>query len=295
MLVEASLDFPEEELDPAGRAEIGGRLANIRARLQQVFSSARQGSLLQEGLWVVLIGKPNVGKSSLLNQLAGEEAAIVTEVPGTTRDTVLRSIAIEGVPLHLLDTAGLRETEDLVEKIGIARTHSAIQKAGLALLLVDSREGITPEDQAILDSLPAELPRICIHNKIDLLEKLPQISDQCERDSKREIWVSAKTGAGVEALRKMILEMAGWNPHMGEGIFMARRRHLVALAEANEHLKCAADVAGWGDHGRHWDGDRPELFAEELRLAQRSLSSITGEFSADDLLGEIFSRFCIGK
>ncbi|HTJ55603.1 MAG TPA: tRNA uridine-5-carboxymethylaminomethyl(34) synthesis GTPase MnmE [Nitrosospira sp.] len=296
MLVEASLDFPEEELDTAGRAEIDGKLAKIRARLQQVFSSARQGSLLQEGLWVVLIGKPNVGKSSLLNQLAGEEAAIVTEVPGTTRDTVLRSIAIEGVPLHLLDTAGLRETEDLVEKIGIARTHSAIQKAGLALLLVDSREGITPEDQAILDSLPAGLSRICVHNKIDLLEKLPHVATQYEAENKREIYLSARTGAGVEALRKMILEMAGWNPHMGEGIFMARRRHLVALAEANEHLKCAADVAGCGGHGRHWDhGDQPELFAEELRLAQRSLSSITGEFSADDLLGEIFSRFCIGK
>jgi tRNA modification GTPase len=290
MLVEASLDFPEEELDAAGTADIGTRLKNIQARLQQVFSSARQGSLLQEGLWVVLIGKPNVGKSSLLNQLAGEEAAIVTEVPGTTRDTVQRSIAIEGVPLHLLDTAGLRETDDLVEKIGITRTRTAIEKADVALLLMDSREGITLEDQAILDSLPVELPRVCIYNKIDLLEKLPQISGRCEGGGEREVWVSAKTGAGIELLRRMLLEMAGWNPHMGEGMFMARRRHLVALGDADEHLKCASSVIASGDYA-----DRLELLAEDLRLAQQSLSSITGEFTADDLLGEIFSRFCIGK
>ncbi|HEY6043613.1 MAG TPA: tRNA uridine-5-carboxymethylaminomethyl(34) synthesis GTPase MnmE [Nitrosospira sp.] len=290
MLVEASLDFPEEDLDAAWHADIGGKLKNIQTRLERVFSSARQGSLLQEGLWVVLIGKPNVGKSSLLNQLAGEEAAIVTEIPGTTRDTVLRPIAIEGVPLHLLDTAGLRETDDLVEKIGIARTRAAIEKAGLALLLMDSREGITPEDQVILDSLPPELPRICVYNKIDLLGRSPQIASQPNVGGKGDIYLSAKTGAGIESLRRMILDMAGWNPHMGEGVFMARRRHLVALTETDGHLKCAAHLSGCGSYG-----DRLELLAEELRLAQRSLSAITGEFTADDLLGEIFSRFCIGK
>lgn len=290
MLVEASLDFPEEDLDSTWRADIGVKLKNIQIRLGHVFSSARQGSLLREGLWVVLVGKPNVGKSSLLNQLAGEEAAIVTEVPGTTRDTVLRSIEIEGIPLHLLDTAGLRETDDLVEKVGIARTRSAITKAGLALLLMDSREGITTEDQAILDSLPAGLPRIYVYNKIDLLEKSPRIASQRNVEGKREIYLSAKTGAGIESLRRMLLEMAGWNPHMGEGVFMARHRHLAALAETDEHLKCAAGLAGYEGYG-----DRLELLAEELRFAQRSLSSITGEFTADDLLGEIFSRFCIGK
>jgi tRNA modification GTPase len=293
MLVEASLDFPEEELeevDGAGTAYIGSRLKNIRAGLQQVFLSARQGSLLQEGLWVVLIGKPNVGKSSLLNRLAGEEAAIVTEVPGTTRDIVQRSIAIEGVPLHLLDTAGLRETDDLVEKIGMARTRTAIEKADVALLLVDSREGITPEDQAILDALPPELPPICIYNKIDLLEKPVEIARSLSSGGHRKIYLSAKTGAGVESLRQMILDMAGWNPNMGEGIFMARRRHLVALDEADKRLECAFGVIVNGDYA-----DRLELLAEELRLAQQSLSSIIGEFTADDLLGEIFSRFCIGK
>jgi len=231
-----------------------------------------------------------VGKSSLLNQLAGEEAAIVTEVPGTTRDTVLRSIAIEGVPLHLVDTAGLRETDDLVEKIGIARTRGAIEKAGLALLLVDSREGMTPEDQTILDSLPAGLLCVCIYNKIDLLPEPPLVGSRFKPEDKRYAYVSAKTGAGMGSLRQMLLEMAGWNPHLGEGIFMARRRHLTALAEGSEHLKFAADLADHSDYG-----DRLELLAEELRLAQRSLSSITGEFTADDLLGEIFSRFCIGK
>ena len=290
MRVEASLDFPEEDLDVAGNAEIGVRLKNIQARLEHVFSSARQGCLLQEGLWVVLVGKPNVGKSSLLNQLAGEEAAIVTEVPGTTRDTVLRSIAIEGVPLHLVDTAGLRETDDLVEKIGIARTRGAIEKAGLALLLMDSREGMTPEDRAILDSLPAGLPCICIYNKIDLLPDPPQAGGGFNAEDERYVYVSVKTGAGMESLRQMLLEMAGWNPHLGEDIFMARRRHLTALAEGAEHVKFAAGLA---EHSNY--GDRLELMAEELRLAQRSLSSITGEFTADDLLGEIFSRFCIGK
>ncbi|SEL58003.1 tRNA uridine-5-carboxymethylaminomethyl(34) synthesis GTPase MnmE [Nitrosovibrio tenuis] len=287
MLVEASLDFPEEDLDIVWRADVSGKLNDIHAQLETVFASARQGSLLREGLWVVLVGKPNVGKSSLLNRLAGEEAAIVTEIPGTTRDTVLRSIEIEGVPLHLLDTAGLRETDDVIEKIGIARTRSAIEKAGLVLLLMDSREGITPEDQAVLDSVPAGVRRIHVYTKSDLLEEVPRIISYQKQGNWQEIYLSAKTGAGVESLRRILLEMAGWNPHMGEGLFMARGRHLVALAEAGGHLKSAAGLAEYGD--------QLEVLAEELRLAQRWLSSITGEFTADDLLGEIFSRFCIGK
>ncbi|HEX8875010.1 MAG TPA: tRNA uridine-5-carboxymethylaminomethyl(34) synthesis GTPase MnmE, partial [Nitrosospira sp.] len=290
MLVEASLDFPEEDLDSAWCAGIGGKLKNIQSRLEHVFFSARQGSLLREGLSVVLVGKPNVGKSSLLNQLAGEEAAIVTEVPGTTRDTVLRSIEIEGIPLHLLDTAGLRETGDLVEKIGIARTRAAIEKAGVILLLMDSREGMTAEDRAILDSLPAKLPHIYLYNKIDLLNEPQQTAGRRNANGEPEIYLSAKTGAGIESLRRALLEVAGWNPHMGEGIFMARRRHLAALAEAEKFLECAAALTGHENYG-----DRLELLAEELRLAQWSLSSITGEFTADDLLGEIFARFCIGK
>jgi len=286
-VVEAWLDFPEEEVGSVAHSDIRARLKDIQSRLEQVLSSAQRGSLLREGLSIALVGKPNVGKSSLLNQLAGEEAAIVTEMPGTTRDTILRSIEIEGVPLHLVDTAGLRETDDVVERIGIARTRSAIEKAGLAVLLVDIREGFTHEDQVIADSLPAGLPRIYVYNKIDLLEKFPEIQPRRNPLGEREIYLSAKTGAGIESLRRALLDMAGWNAQTGEGIFMARRRHLVAIAEAADHLNCSGHLAEYGD--------RLELLAEELRLAQRSLSSITGEFSADDLLGEIFSSFCIGK
>lgn len=284
MLVEASLDFPEEEIDFVRQADVSGKLKAIQAELEQVFKSARQGNLLREGLWIVLVGQPNVGKSSLLNRLAGEEAAIVTDVPGTTRDTIRQTIEIEGVPLHLLDTAGLRETDDVVEKAGITRTRSAIEKANLVLLLLDSRWDITPQDQAILATLPTELPVIRVYNKIDLLA-------QSARDESREdtpaIYLSAKMGTGIELLRRKLLEVAGWRPHSsGEGMFMARQRHLSALVDARAHLGNAAELV---------DPVQLDLLAEELRLAQKSLSSITGDVSADDLLGEIFSRFCIGK
>lgn len=285
MLIEAGLDFPEEEIEALQQAEVHVRLTAIHAQLERVLASARQGSLLCEGVHVVLVGQPNVGKSSLMNQLAGEEAAIVTEIPGTTRDAIRQAIEIEGVPLYLIDTAGLHETDDTVEKIGIARTRLAIGKADLGLLLIDSRLGITPADRIILDSLPAELPVIRVHNKIDLLDSFPQARNDEDR---LEIHLSAKTGAGIDLLRKKLLEIVGWQPHsVGEGIFMARHRHLRALTEAGKHLNSAAELAGCGF--------QLELLAEELRLAQRTLSSITGEFGADDLLGQIFSSFCIGK
>ncbi|WP_097065683.1 tRNA uridine-5-carboxymethylaminomethyl(34) synthesis GTPase MnmE [Nitrosovibrio sp. Nv4] len=288
MLVEASLDFPEEADFLAG-ADVGSELGKIQMQLEQVFTSARQGSILREGISVVLVGQPNVGKSSLLNQLAGEEAAIVTEVPGTTRDAIRQTIEIEGVPLHLVDTAGLRETEDAVEKIGIARSRTAIERANLVLLLCDSREGATEEDQAILDSLPAGLPVIHVYNKIDLMSGSPRIFHRENRaEGAAEIYLSAKTGAGVELLRRELLEMAGWRSSSGgEGVFMARNRHLQALTDARKHLESARGLTG--------GNIQLDLLAEELRLAQQALSSITGEFSADDLLGEIFSRFCIGK
>lgn len=283
--VEASLDFSEEEIDHAHHADISHRLKGVQAHLEHVLASARQGSILREGLWIALIGQPNVGKSSLLNLLAGEEAAIVTEIPGTTRDTIRRTIEIEGVPLHLLDTAGLRETDDAVEKMGIARTRSVLEKANFVLLVMDSQWGVTPADQAILDSLPAGSPVIYVYNKIDLLDErsLAKVGK-----SGSGVYVSAMTGAGIETLRQRLLEMAGWQPRsMGEGVFMARQRHLQALTTAREYLENAAEL----DRGAF----QPELLAEELRLAQRALSSITGEFGSDDLLGEIFSRFCIGK
>ena len=283
MLVEASLDFSEEEIEFISGRELEVRLERIRHQLEQVFSSARRGSLLREGIWIALVGQPNVGKSSLLNRLAGEEVAIVTEIPGTTRDVVRQAIEIEGVPLHLLDTAGLRETEDAIEKMGMARTRSAIDKASIVLLLVDSRRGLMPGDRAILASLPPGLRLIVVHNKTDLLEQeLDSIASTAT-----DIWVSAKTGAGIELLRQRLLEMIGWQSSAGEGAFMARQRHLSALTAAQAHLDAACALVD--------RVDQVDLFAEELRLAQLALSSITGEFSADDLLGEIFSRFCIGK
>src|SRR5690349_18365977 len=233
-LVEAWLDFPEEEIDEIAQSDIEGRLKYINARLEDVFASARRGSLLREGLSVVLVGKPNVGKSSLLNRLAGDEAAIVTEIPGTTRDTIQRVIEIEGVPLHLVDTAGLRDTDDLVESVGIARTRSAIGAAALALVVLDCREGITGEDRAILDSLPEDLRRVYVYNKVDLLAGALQKEDRLGNvtSSKEElgVHVSAKTGAGMESLRRTLLGIAGWSTQGGEGIFMARQRHLTAFS-----------------------------------------------------------------
>ena len=275
MLVEATLDFPEEEIDFLQQADAFGRLDRIDASLQAVRAQARQGALLREGLTVVLIGQPNVGKSSLLNQLAGFEAAIVTEIAGTTRDTVREAIQIQGVPLHIIDTAGLRETDDTVEKIGIARTWAAVEKADVALLLVDAAHGLSESEAMILQRLP-EVIRLTIHNKIDMTAEAP-------RAVGNEIWLSAKTGDGVELLRDKLLESAGWQA-AGEGAFMARARHLDALTRGAGHLIRARDLAA-----------QLELFAEELRLAQAALSEITGEFTADDLLGEIFSKFCIGK
>ena len=275
MLVEATLDFPEEDVDFLEQADAFGRLDTISTRVAAVRSQAKQGALLREGLTVVLIGQPNVGKSSLLNQLAGYDAAIVTEVAGTTRDTVREAIQIRGVPLHIVDTAGLRETGDPVEKLGIARTWAAIGKADMALLLVDAAHGLGERETAILARLP-DGPRLTIHNKIDVTGEAP-------RAEEGDVWLSARTGAGVDLLREKLLVAAGWQA-AGEGAFMARARHLDALDRAAGHLAMARESTG-----------QLELFAEELRLAQSALSEITGEFTADDLLGEIFSTFCIGK
>lgn len=277
MLVEATLDFPDEEIDFLEKADAYGRLGDIEAKLADVLAQARQGALLREGLDVVLIGQPNVGKSSLLNRLAGHEAAIVTEIAGTTRDALREAIQIDGIPLHITDTAGLRDTDDPVESMGIERTWKAVSKADVALLLIDASHGVGEREAAILARLP-DIPRLTIHNKIDLAGEAARLS----KDG-GEVWLSAKSGVGMELLRQRLREMAGWQA-TGEGVFMARRRHLEALKEAAGHLAAT--------HGNLFALD---LFAEELRLAQTALNAITGEFSADDLLGEIFSRFCIGK
>ena len=284
MFTEATLDFPEEDIEFMRAADAAGRLARLRERLAGVIGRARQGSLLREGLDVVLIGQPNVGKSSLLNQLVGEEVAIVTPVPGTTRDAIRGRIEIGGIPLHIIDTAGLRPTADEVERLGIERTWAAIERADLALIVTDAREPAHPGDVAIVGRLPKALPRIIVRNKIDLAGVAPRTA---RSDGTVEVWLSAKTGAGLDRLREAMLGAVGAQDDM-EGTFLARERHLRALHAAEEHLALAAGEL---------EAEPPalELFAEELREAQTALSTITGEFTADDLLGAIFSRFCIGK
>jgi len=280
MLVEATLDFPEEELDPLDQADAKARHAALVLAIETALAKSRQGSLLRTGLQVVLAGQPNVGKSSLLNRLAGEDLAIVTAIPGTTRDSVRQVIQLDGVPLNIVDTAGLRDTEDEVERMGIARTWSEIGKADVVLLLVDARIGVTKQDLEMLDRIPPGAKRVFVHNKIDLAGRAAEV----QRDQiSISIHVSAKTGLGVDLLRAELLGIAGWQQG-AEDLFMARERHLVALRQAAVHAVRAGEQFS-----------RPELLAEELRLAQKQLSSITGEFAADDLLGEIFSRFCIGK
>ena len=279
-LVEATLDFPEEEIDSLDREDARRRLSRLREELGQALARGRQGSVLRSGLQVVLAGQPNVGKSSLLNRLAGEDLAIVTEIPGTTRDAVRQTIQIEGVPMNIIDTAGLRDTDDRVEAIGIARAWAAIEQADAMLLVVDAREGVTAADRAIAGRLPPELARVTVFNKIDLSGDAPGAE---EEQKSWNVYVSAKSGAGVDGLRRTLLELAGWQPGGGD-IFMARERHLVALERVATALEQASGSAL-----------HTELFAEELRLAQRELDSITGEFTADDLLGEIFARFCVGK
>ncbi len=278
MLVEATLDFPEEEgVHALEQKAIAAKLNDILSELQRIGDLAKQGSILREGAQVALVGVPNVGKSSLLNRLAGEEIALVSDIPGTTRDAIRQALQIKGVPVHVIDTAGLRETEDVVERMGITRTQQTIDRADLILVLLDSTEKGAPPP--VLDRLPKSVPRIFVHNKIDLTGEVARIE---EGDQSVHVYLSAKTGAGVEALQNQMLAMIGW--HQEAGVFMARTRHLEALAQARTHLTLGVQQQL-----------ELELLAEELREAQFALNTITGEFAADDLLGEIFSRFCIGK
>jgi len=279
-LVEATLDFPDEEIDFLKQADAEARLRGTRRQLESVLAAAQQGSLLREGIHIVLAGQPNVGKSSLLNRLAGQELAIVTDIPGTTRDTIRQAIDVGGVPVHIIDTAGLRDPRDLVEKLGIGRAWTAIEEADLMLFVIDATQGETSADRQILDRLPPALSCVRVMNKIDLTSLPPRVDRVAGTTT---VWLSAKTGVGIDLLRDALLESVGGHS-TSEGLFLARARHLEALKSAQHHLHQADRRYG-----------ELELFAEELRRAQEALAVIVGEFTPDELLGEIFSRFCIGK
>lgn len=287
MYVEAAIDFPDEEIDFLSDGKVSGDLEAIIDRLHQVMVQAKQGSLLREGMKVVIAGRPNAGKSSLLNALAGRESAIVTAIAGTTRDVLREHIQIDGMPLHIIDTAGLRESPDEVERIGIQRAWDEIRAADRVLFMVDATEtnAIHPADiwPEFFEQLPDDLPFTVIRNKVDLNEEPVAIEDI---HGIPVLHLSAKTGHGIELLREHLKHCVGYTA-TSEGSFMARRRHLDALERAREHLMIGQEQLELNLAG--------ELLAEELRLTQQHLNEITGEFTSDDLLGKIFSSFCIGK
>jgi tRNA modification GTPase len=281
--VEAAIDFPEEDIDFAAHAKIERLLAGIFAAFDSIMAAARQGSLLRDGLTVVIAGKPNAGKSSLLNRLAGDEIAIVTDLPGTTRDVLRQSLELDGLTVNLIDTAGLRSTTDVIEAEGVRRARGEISKADLVLYLVDAAAATDFAELRPDDDLPPGAPVALILNKIDLLDTPARID--CAA-TPVQIHLSAKSGAGVELLRGYLKTVAGQQGGDG-GALSARRRHLDALTRARH---CAQQGA------EGFAGMRAlELFAEDLRLAQRALGEITGEFGSEELLGEIFRSFCIGK
>lgn len=286
-LVEATLDFPEEEIEFLEKSDARGKLHALRETLDNVIAQAAQGALLRDGLKVVLAGQPNVGKSSLLNALAGSDVAIVTPIAGTTRDKITETIQVEGIPINIIDTAGIRndaEADGEVERIGISRTWAAVEQADVVLHILDASRGPTRADEDILNRLPTHVPLLRIWNKIDLSGHKPSIDVETDVT---HIYLSASEKLGMDLLRKALLRIAGWQ-QTGESIYLARERHLLALKAAQAHLQTAADLANQRDSAL-------DLFAEELRLAQERLGSITGAFTSDDLLGVIFSRFCIGK
>ncbi|HEY5799646.1 MAG TPA: GTPase, partial [Burkholderiaceae bacterium] len=269
------------------KSDARGQLTRIQEALAKVFAQAAQGALLRDGLNVVLVGQPNVGKSSLLNALAGSEVAIVTPIAGTTRDKVSETIQIEGIPLNIIDTAGIRalhETDDVVERIGIERTWAEVGKADVILHLLDADQGPMLADETIMQGFPAEVPVVRVWNKIDLSGHKEAVDTMPDAT---HVYLSAHDKRGIDLLRAELLRIAGWQ-QTGESLYLARERHLIALKSARGHLDSAALHAQASDQSL-------DLFAEELRLTQERLNSITGEFTPDDLLGVIFSRFCIGK
>ena len=282
LYVEAAIDFPDEEIDFLSDGEVQQRLTTVIDDLRAVQTQARQGCLLREGMTLVLAGQPNAGKSSLLNALAGRETAIVTPIAGTTRDVLREHIQIDGMPLHIIDTAGLRDSSDPIEQEGVRRAWSQIEQADRILLIIDDQVGFSKEDDRVLERLPPRLPHTLVYNKIDLSGRPVGIRN---REAETEIALCTLSGEGMEDLRSHLKDAMGYS-ESAAGVFSVRQRHLHALQQAVSNLNTA----------QHWlDCAAGELLAEELRLAQQHLSEITGEFTSDDLLGEIFSGFCIGK
>ena len=291
ILVESTLDFPEEEIEFIEAANAKQRLEKILGDLKQIMQTSRQGKILRDGIRLALVGAPNVGKSSLLNALLGEERAIVTPIAGTTRDRIIENISIDGIPVHVVDTAGIRDSQDPVEQIGVAQTWDEIAKADIVLLMCDASQGL---DTNFVD-MERRVKKIAhpgahilyVKNKLDLL-KSQQSGQRVVSAEPKPIYISAKTGEGISYLKENILQLAGWEGNTDGGVYTARSRHLQAILFAKEHLEKAM-LHGFG-------GNRAlELFAEELHCAQNYLGEITGKLLPDDLLGKIFSEFCIGK
>ena len=283
VFVEACLDFPEEDINFIDQGNVDKKLKDLNINIYKILDSAKQGQLLRDGVKVVLIGQPNVGKSSLMNQLARQNKAIVTEIPGTTRDPIKSDINIQGIPIHLTDTAGLRNTEDVVEKFGIDKTWESIEEADIAIILADVTVAPAKYEEIIINQLPKSLNKIFVKNKIDLLKQNSSITYQ---NNEPQIFISAMKGDGIILVENEILKIIGKEKSSSnkEDLFMARSRHIEALEKVKSALNNAT-----------LNLQAPELVAEELMIAQKSLSKITGEFSSDDLLGQIFGEFCIGK
>lgn len=278
--VEAAIDFVDEEIDFLTDGVVENRIIRLLQSIWQIQKTAQQGRLLRDGMTVVLAGKPNAGKSSLLNALAGHEAAIVTDIAGTTRDVLRERIQLDGMPLHIIDTAGLRESDNSIEKEGIRRAHEEIRKADKILLLIDARE---PETQDLLKTLPANIDITKVYNKIDLLGIEPEIK---QTENGYSCYLSIKTGEGMDLLKQHLKQSVGFN-EATDNVFIARRRHIEAIRKGYEFVESALNQLQVSQAG--------ELVAEDLRQAQMSLAEITGQFTSDDLLGKIFSSFCIGK
>lgn len=278
--VEAAIDFVEEEIDFLSDGIVEKRITGLQDKIKEIQNTAQQGRLLRDGMSIVLAGKPNAGKSSLLNALAGHDAAIVTDIEGTTRDILRERIQIDGMPLHIIDTAGLRDSDNEIEREGIRRAHEEILKADKVLLLIDATD---PDIKSITKLLPENIDITKVYNKIDLIDIEPEI---VENDFGTQIYLSIKTGIGMELLRQHLKQSVGFNDQT-EDVFIARRRHIEALNQGKDYVDQALAQLQQNKAG--------ELVAEDLRLAQNSLSEITGKFTSDDLLGRIFSSFCIGK